>query len=61
MILEISVGCQRCGTTLVRSGPAFVCGYECSFCEGCATVMNRVCPNCGGELVRRAGCGKEGT
>lgn len=58
---EIRVAYQCCEATLRHGGPAFVCGYECSFCEGCATVMNRICLNCGGEIVRRSGNGKEGT
>jgi hypothetical protein len=31
-----------------------ICTYECTFCAGCAAdVFHGVCPNCGGELVRR--------
>jgi len=45
--------CERCGDGLVDGGPAFICSHECTFCEGCAGEMERVCPNCGGELVRR--------
>ena len=46
-------GCERCGEGLGWSDPAFICSYECTFCEGCAAEMGYVCPNCGGELVRR--------
>ncbi len=45
--------CERCGATLAGDGTAYVCSYECTFCETCTTELARVCPNCGGELVRR--------
>ncbi|MDQ3428937.1 MAG: DUF1272 domain-containing protein [Actinomycetota bacterium] len=53
MGLEMRDRCERCGDGLVDGGPAFICSHECTFCEGCAGEMERVCPNCGGELVRR--------
>lgn len=31
-----------------------MCTYECTFCAECAdTRLHGICPNCGGELVRR--------
>ncbi len=53
MSLEMRAGCERCGEGLRWNDPAFICSYECTFCESCAAEMGRVCPNCGGELVRR--------
>ncbi len=53
MSLEMRAGCERCEKDLGWDDPAFICSYECTFCEGCAAEMGRVCPNCGGELVRR--------
>ena len=53
MGLEMRPQCERCGDRLEENGVAFICSYECTFCEGCADGMGRVCPNCGGELVRR--------
>ena len=53
MSLEMRAGCERCGTNLTPDGPAFICGHECTFCEACAAEMEHICPNCGGELVRR--------
>jgi uncharacterized protein len=53
MALEMRTECERCGTALAQDGLAFVCSYECTFCEGCTTAMDHVCPNCGGELLRR--------
>lgn len=33
---------------------AMMCSFECTFCAACAeTVLQGICPNCGGELVRR--------
>ena len=32
---------------------AFICSYECTFCEPCAAGMAHVCPNCGGALRPR--------
>jgi hypothetical protein len=31
-----------------------ICTFECTFCVDCATHrLAGICPNCGGELVRR--------
>src|SRR5262245_45640268 len=51
--LELKRACEKCGATLARSGTAYICSYECTYCPSCAEQMNFVCPNCGGELVRR--------
>jgi hypothetical protein len=32
---------------------ARICSFECTFCPTCAVAMQDICPNCGGELVRR--------
>jgi len=53
MALEMRTSCEKCGAALAADGGAFICSYECTFCEKCATAMKHVCPNCGGELVRR--------
>jgi hypothetical protein len=53
MALEMRAQCEKCQTALGREDLAFICSYECTFCPICATSMGRVCPNCGGELVRR--------
>jgi hypothetical protein len=45
--------CERCGAGLAADGDAAICSFECTFCAGCAESMERVCPNCGGELVPR--------
>ena len=53
MSLEIRSECERCNTVLADEGVAFICSYECTFCDGCTVEMKHVCPNCAGELVGR--------
>ncbi len=53
MALELKPACERCGAALAAEGEAEICSYECTFCVSCAEAMEHVCPNCGGELVRR--------
>ncbi len=53
MALEMKTTCEKCGRKLEPRGEAYICTFECSFCAECAGEMNAVCPNCGGELVRR--------
>ncbi len=53
MALELKPACERCGAALASDGDAEICSYECTFCVACAVSLDHVCPNCGGELVRR--------
>jgi hypothetical protein len=53
MALEMRDTCEKCGKKLSPQGEAFICTYECTFCKECTEEMKAVCPNCGGELVRR--------
>jgi len=53
MTLERRKVCERCGAALAPADEAYICTYECTFCPTCAQAMATVCPNCGGELVRR--------
>ncbi len=53
MALELRPVCERCGAALAAGGEAAICSYECTFCVACAEAMERVCPNCGGELLAR--------
>ena len=55
MALELRPGCECCDRDLPpESREAYVCTFECTFClECCQTRFDFVCPNCGGELVRR--------
>jgi uncharacterized protein len=45
--------CERCGADLAHDAEAAICSYGCTFCTACASQLERVCPNCGGELVAR--------
>ena len=53
MALELKKACEKCGVTLTPGGIAYICSFECTYCANCAELMNTVCVNCGGELVRR--------
>jgi len=51
--LALKPECERCGAALAADGEAYIGSYECTFCRACADGLGAVCPNCGGELVRR--------
>ncbi len=51
--LTMKGSCEGCGCRLSPSGLAFICSYECTFCAACSNAASRLCPNCGGEQVRR--------
>ncbi|MEO6604531.1 MAG: DUF1272 domain-containing protein [Aeromicrobium sp.] len=52
-MLEIRPSCERCDVDIdPLSTEVMICTYECTWCRKCADVLG-VCPNCGGELVRR--------
>jgi uncharacterized protein len=53
MALEMRSNCEKCQAALAPTDAAYICAFECTFCASCATEMKNVCPNCGGELVRR--------
>jgi hypothetical protein len=54
-MLELRPNCECCDKDLPpESREAMICTFECTFCVECATdVLAGLCPNCGGELVRR--------
>lgn len=54
-MLELKPGCECCDADLPpHSLDAMICSFECTFCARCAhEKLAGVCPNCGGELVRR--------
>ena len=52
-MLELRPICERCAAPTPPDGAAHICSYECTFCVACAAELDRVCPNCGGELVAR--------
>ncbi|MDF1847070.1 MAG: DUF1272 domain-containing protein [Parvibaculaceae bacterium] len=45
--------CEKCEAPTPKSGEACICSFECTFCVPCSDDMDRVCPNCGGELTPR--------
>lgn len=54
-MLQLRPNCECCDRDLPpHSTEAVICSFECTFCSSCAeTVLDGLCPNCGGELVRR--------
>ncbi|WP_074433044.1 DUF1272 domain-containing protein [Neobacillus dielmonensis] len=53
MALEMRTKCESCNDSIDDNSLAYICVYECTFCGPCTEEMNRICPNCGGELVKR--------
>ena len=54
-MLQLRPACECCDKDLTPdSTEARICSFECTFCADCADgVLGGVCPNCGGEFVRR--------
>ncbi|MGV3549690.1 DUF1272 domain-containing protein [Rhizobium sp.] len=54
-MLELRPNCECCDRDLPpESRDAVICTFECTYCADCAdTKLGGLCPNCGGELVRR--------
>lgn len=54
-MLELRPNCESCDCDLPpASRDAYICSFECTFCAACATQKYAgICPNCGGELLRR--------
>jgi len=54
-VLELRPNCECCDRDLDPASPdVLICTFECTWCRDCAeNVLHGVCPNCGGELVRR--------
>ena len=54
-MLELRPNCECCNKDLPpECTEAKICSFECTFCALCAdSILGRVCPNCGGELVPR--------
>lgn len=56
MALDLRPNCECCDKDLPRTAAdARICTYECTFCADCVEhrLPGGLCPNCGGELVRR--------
>ena len=54
-MLMLLPNCECCDRDLPpESNQARICTYECTFCADCAEGrFGGICPNCGGDLVRR--------
>lgn len=54
-MLELRPNCEHCNAPLPPdSTEAMICSYECTFCSDCVrTVLDNVCPNCGGGFALR--------
>ena len=54
-MLDLRPNCECCDRDLPpESRDAVICTFECTFCTDCAeNALQGICPNCGGELVRR--------
>ena len=54
-MLELRPTCENCNRPLPPASlEARICTYECTFCATCVqTVLENVCPNCGGGFVPR--------
>ena len=56
-MLELRPNCECCDRDLPPAADAMICSFECTFCPDCAaSVFGGLCPNCGGELLRRPVC-----
>jgi len=51
--IDMKISCEACEQALPTGVEAYICSFECTFCPGCAAGTQFVCPNCGGELLRR--------
>jgi hypothetical protein len=54
-MLQLRPNCECCDRDLPPDSlDARICTFECTFCVDCVDrVLKGVCPNCGGELLRR--------
>lgn len=52
-MLEMKPGCERCESPIESGSVAYICSFECTFCQACSREMKGVCPNCSGELRTR--------
>jgi len=54
-MLQLRPNCECCNMDLPPAAlNARICSFECTFCAECADgPLKGLCPNCGGELVRR--------
>ncbi|MFT4536598.1 MAG: hypothetical protein ACI9P5_003974 [Saprospiraceae bacterium] len=60
-MIEIRSNCENCNNKLAPiSDEAMICAFECTFCKDCvSTILQYVCPNCGGGFEKRPVLRKE--
>ncbi len=52
-MLKMKKECAKCHVTTDKDKTAYICSYECTYCESCSQEMEHVCPQCNGELILR--------
>ena len=54
-MLALRPNCEHCNKPLPPdSTEAMICTFECTFCSECVdTILENVCPNCGGGFQKR--------
>ncbi len=53
-MLELRPNCECCDKDLPADAHAYICSFECTFCDLCARdKLQYSCPNCSGNLVVR--------
>ncbi|MFZ5676103.1 MAG: DUF1272 domain-containing protein [Pseudomonadota bacterium] len=54
-MLALRPTCECCDKDLSpQADDARICTFECTFCADCTNEkLHGICPNCGGELVKR--------
>jgi uncharacterized protein len=54
-MLLLKSNCEKCQRLLPpESVEAFICSFECTFCQDCVeNQLHNVCPNCGGNFEQR--------
>ncbi len=52
-MLKMKKKCEKCHAPTGLTQVAYICSFECTFCQSCTESMSAVCPNCQGNLVLR--------
>jgi uncharacterized protein len=45
--------CEKCEKVLALYTDGYSCSFQCTFCDECASTLQFICANCGGELETR--------
>ena len=53
-MLQLRPNCESCDCDLGTASVAYICTFECTFCEICTVNIHQyLCPNCQGNLEKR--------